>query len=116
VIGSLRWGLATAVPADAIAAWGCRAIVHQDGYVDIPPDRTDQQGSEVIFTLLDVEFPLLKLRETLGAMLGSGQVSTRRRGQFVLFKSDRLTVVGDTNASAGYCYLAAWTARSEETS
>ena len=55
-----------------------------------------------------------KLRETLSGLLRSGQVNTRRRGRFELHKSRLLTVVGDTNASYGYAYLAAWMARSDE--
>jgi hypothetical protein len=78
MILKLKWGLSSAVPEDATGAWGCRAIIHQIGVVDLVPDRTDQQGSDVIFSLIDTEFPLPKLRETLGGMLRSGQV--RRAG------------------------------------
>jgi hypothetical protein len=99
------------VPEDATGAWGCRAIIHQTGFVDLVPDRTDQQGSDVIFSLIDTEFPLPRLRETLGGMLRSGQVRTGRREQFELYRSPRLVVAGNTNASGGYCYLAAWTVK-----
>jgi hypothetical protein len=44
-IPALQWGLAGAVPPDATSAWGCRAIVTQDGYIDLVPDRTGQQGT-----------------------------------------------------------------------
>jgi hypothetical protein len=109
VIPRLAWGLARAVPEDALGVWGCRAIVTQDGFVDLVPDRTDQAGSEIIFDILTAEFPTAKLRQTLGDMLRSGQVNTRRAGQFDIYRSSRLVVVGNTNASAGHCYLAAWT-------
>ena len=105
----LQWGLPDAVPLNATCAWGCRAIVTQDGYIDIVPDRVDRQGSAVIFDLLDSQFPPAKLTESLAALLRSGQMSTRRRERFVLYESATLTVAADTLASAGYCYVAAWT-------
>jgi hypothetical protein len=108
-LSRLQWGLADAVPPDATGAWGCRAIVTQDGYVDLVPDRTGQQGTELIFHLLDTQFPITRLTESLAALLRSGRMSTRRRERFELYKSATLTVAADTLASAGYCYLAAWT-------
>ena len=36
-IPKLRWGLAYAVPPEATGAWGCRAIVSQDGHADLVP-------------------------------------------------------------------------------
>src|ERR1700746_3679877 len=64
----LQWGLPDAVPLNATCAWGCRAIVTQDGYIDIVPDRVDRQGSTVIFDLLDSQFPPAKLTESLAAL------------------------------------------------
>jgi hypothetical protein len=32
-IPKLKWGLAHAVPPEATGAWGCRAIISQDGHV-----------------------------------------------------------------------------------
>jgi hypothetical protein len=52
---------------------------------------------------------MAELTGTLRRLLQSGQMSTRRRQQFELHKSAGLTVAADTLASAGYCYLAAWT-------
>jgi hypothetical protein len=108
-IPRLQWGLPDAVPPDATGAWGCRAIVTQDGHVDLLPDRADQRGSAVICDLLDSQFPPAKLTESLAVLLRSGQMSTRRRERFELYESATLTVAADTFASAGYCYVAAWT-------
>jgi hypothetical protein len=36
-------------------------------------------------------------------------MSTRQARRFVLYESPTLTVVADTKASGGHCYLAAWT-------
>lgn len=105
----LQWGLPDAVPLNATCVWGCRAIVTQDGYIDIVPDRVDRLGSTVIFDLLNSQFPPAKLAESLAALLRSGQMSTRRQERFVLYESAILTVAADTLASAGYCYVAAWT-------
>jgi hypothetical protein len=66
------------VPPEATGAWSCRAIISQDGHVDLVPDRTDQIGDEFIFDLLTREFPTGKLRETLGAELRAHEVVTTR--------------------------------------
>jgi hypothetical protein len=105
----LRWGLADAVPPEATAAWGCRAIVTQDGSVDLVADRIDRQGDTVIYDRLDEEFPKPRLIETLGDLLRSGLMSTRARRTFVIHQSDTLVIVADTLGSAGYCHVAAWT-------
>jgi hypothetical protein len=109
VIPRLKWGLAYAVPPKATGAWGCRAIISQDGHVDLVPDRTDVTGSEIILDILTREYNPSTLREDLGAMLRAHQMLTSRRGRFTLYKSPRLTVMADTNGSGGYCYIAAWT-------
>ena len=106
----LEWGLAEAVPEDAVAAWGARAIVNQDGYVDLVPDRIDRKGTLAIFDRLNAEYPLVELRDALRDLLASGLMNTRVHSEpWVLYQSDTLTVVADTRGSAGYCYLAAWT-------
>jgi len=106
----LQYGLNAAIPPEATGSWGCRAIVTQDGYVDIVPDRTDQQGTTAIYELLNSQFSPSGLIEAIGRLLRSGQMGTRQPERFELHKSDTLTVAADTLASAGYCYVAAWTA------
>jgi len=105
----LAYGLADAVPPGATSAWGCRAIITQDGCVDLVPDRIDRQGPGTILDLLDAEFPPARLTGTLASLLRSGQMSTRTQQRFTLYESPTLTVAADTRASAGYCYLTAWT-------
>jgi len=105
----LAYGLADAVPPTATSAWGCRAIITQDGHIDLVPDRIDRQGPAAILDLLNAEFPPASLTSTLAGLLRSGQMNTRAPQQFILHQSASLTVIADTLASAGYCYLAAWT-------
>jgi hypothetical protein len=107
---SLEYGLAGVVPADATGAWGCRAIVTQDGQVDLAADRIDRKGDPVILERLKEQFPLPTLIDTLAGLLRSGRMNTRVAEQFTLYRSDDLHVVADTAASSGYCYVAAWTA------
>jgi hypothetical protein len=109
MISRLKWGLAYAVPPEATGAWGCRAIISQDGHVDLVPDRTDQTGEEIILDILTREYNPSTLREDLAAKLRAHKILTTRRGRFTLHKSRLLAVLGDTNGSGGYCYLCAWT-------
>jgi len=93
----------------ATCAWGARWIVTQDGSVDFVPDRqsmigTPEEKQELISWLVQVGSQPL---ETLREMLRSREVSTRASREVVLYEDERGVVVGNTNASAGYFYVAA---------
>jgi hypothetical protein len=116
------YGLNYVVPENAIAAWGCRLIVTQQGYVDFVPDRQGSDGGEHSQELLNVlndALPLSELKDTVSLLLrgvrfreGNGfervQMMTREAEDFILYLDDRLVVHANTNASAGYCYVTAW--------
>ena len=116
------WGLPHVVPDDAIAAWGARLIVTQQGAVDLVPDRMGSDGggqSAVLMALLNARFPYSMLRDTISTLLKGLrvregdmwvkiQMHTREPEDFILFMDDRLVVHANTNGSAGYCYVTAW--------
>lgn len=118
------WGLAHVVPEDAIAAWGARLIVTQDGDVDILWDRQGSDGgphSQALFQALEERYPVLDLKEQISELLRGDfyrtevpgvylwmQMSTREAEDFILHLDDRLVVHANTNSSAGYCYVTAW--------
>jgi hypothetical protein len=116
------WGLAHVVPEDAIAAWGARLIVTQQGAVDSLPDRMGSDGggqSAVLMATLNARFPFAQLRETVSTLLkgfrvregdrmGKIQMRTREPEDFILYMDDRVVVHANTNGSAGYCYVTAW--------
>jgi hypothetical protein len=106
--------LNSAIPDTATGAWGCRAIVTQTGGVDIVHDRQDFKGNPDVLQALTDRYPLPDLVADIGWLLRRRLMSTRHQEAFVLYEDDRpqdgclLTVVADTNASAGYCYVAGW--------
>jgi hypothetical protein len=85
-------------------------IVTQDGFVDLPWDRTDAEGPERqwLFEMLETRYPLSKLHAELGEKLTAGLIGTREAGVWILYEDDELTVAGDTKGSGGYFYVAAW--------
>lgn len=112
----LRFGLNDVWPEEGpgkpVAAYGCRLIVRQDGDVDFVPDRQDADGPDVprklLLELLMRRFAPSRMKEAVGWLLRYGHMSTRAEEWFVLHMDDELTVVANTNASAGYCYVTAW--------
>ena len=113
------WGLKYVAPEDAIAAWGARLIVTQDGTVDLVPDRQGTDGgphSQEILAELNKRFAWGQLsaviRELLvGIRFPDGErvrMGTREEEDFILYLDDRLVIHANTNASAGYCYVTAW--------
>lgn len=96
------------VPAEVPAAWGARAIVTQDGHVDIPWDRTSLIGvSWKLTMMLEERFPLHNLRRGLSDALQSHDVDTRS-DEYQLYADNEIRVVGSAQSSAGYFYITAY--------
>jgi hypothetical protein len=112
-----KWGQSHVVPEDAIAAWGARMIVTQQGDVDMLPDRQggdDGPHTEELFDMLNERFPNKELRDTIGKLLRGYEMSTREGEDFIVYLDDRLCIHANTNGSAGYCYVTAWLYRDVE--
>lgn len=107
----MEFGLRDAVPDGALAAWGARWIVTQDGTVDMVPDRQSCVGEskeqdELVLWLNGGALQQAKWQAEW--QLGTGELSTRERKRVELFRDAVGLVVGDPQASAGYLYVAAW--------
>ena len=106
---NLSFGYNAGLPDSAIAAWGARFIVTQDGYVDFVWDRTDAVGDssdrEALFDLLECRYSLDRLRADLSEGLKTRRIGTREAAEIVFYDDDDLRVVGNSNASAGYFYV-----------
>lgn len=105
------WGLTYVVPDDAIAAWGARLIVTQDGHVDMVPDRQGGDGgphAQELLDLLTERFRPTVLKDTIRELLSTYEMHTREAEDFTLYLDDRICVHANTNASAGYCYVTTW--------
>lgn len=98
------------VPAEVPAAWGARAIVTQDGHVDIPWDRTSLIGYDKhrLTVMLEERFPLHNLRRGLSDALQSHDVDTRSDAEYQLYADNEIRVVGAAQSSAGYFYITAY--------
>jgi len=107
----LGFGYNQGLPEGVKAAWGCRAIVNQDGLVDVVYNRQDADGSdEERAALLDYLNTTVKGAwvERARELLRSYEMRTREAQEFVLFEDDVIVVKGNTNASAGYLYVCAY--------
>ena len=105
------FGLAGVVPATATASWGARLIVTQDGMVDFVTDRQGCAGElEARAKLLDElgkRVPMASLLGRVSELLATGELETRTARTITLNDWPGVTVYVDTQASAGYAYLAA---------
>jgi hypothetical protein len=107
---TLPYGLNQVVPAESRSAWGARLIVTQDGWVDFVADRQGAAGEDrdTFLTMMDTQLPLGAMLDSIRELLRSGEMDTRVDKDFVIFQSDEIEVHANTNASAGYCYVAAF--------
>ena len=105
-----RFGLAHVIPDSAVAAWGTRLIVTQNGDVDFVMDRQDGDGPRIdeLLDLQTARIGVRDMRELIGSLLRSGVMQTRVAEDFILYMDDDIVVHANTNASAGYCYVTAW--------
>jgi hypothetical protein len=110
-MSKLAFGYNQGLADDVTAAWGCRMIVDQDGYTDYLANRSDVFGTdaekEALFAFLNGG-AMKAARENASELLKSYTMKTREREEFVLYEDDAGKIVGNTNASAGYLYVAAF--------
>ena len=106
----LEFGL-NPLPPGVRVAWGCRAIITQDGHFDVPPDRMGTIGPEeerkALINHLNTQAST-KPWEKVKQLLRSGELSTRSDDKVTLYEDDTLVVEASPNASAGYLYVAAY--------
>jgi len=119
----LAWGLSWAVPEDSHAAWGARAIVEGTGF-GLLPDRQsiwsdddaarkkliaalNGPGEPVFGALHHAQERVTALREA-GTICGPNGEGGDLEQENVLYEDDAVKMVGNTNGSFGYLYIAAW--------
>lgn len=107
----LRFGYNRGLPDDVTAAWGCRAIIHQDGYTDFVPDRADSFGDDKAWGELQNAINAIGrdwLLVTASQLLKTGEMSTREDAEYELFNDGHLVIKGNPQASHGYLYVCAY--------
>jgi hypothetical protein len=109
----LAFGLNDALPEGTEHAWGARFIVSQDGHVDLPHDRQDvispdPDAKRVFLEDLMAAVTMNDLMDRIKSYLEIGVIHTREAGRHILWDEDGITIIGDTNASAGYLYVVAF--------
>jgi hypothetical protein len=110
----LPFGYNQGLPEYVEAAWGCRAIVTQDGDVDVVHDRTSTYGSDDAFRRLAAHLDTMgrdeRWKARASALLTSREMDTRVAGEHVLVDDGTVIIKGNTNGSGGYLYVCAYTA------
>lgn len=107
----LAFGLSSAIPPEAQAAWGCRAIVERSG-LDVLWDRQDLQGEDAakaaLKAWLNDEGAFKRFRERTDELVKAHVIRGDEQRLITLYEDEKGIVVGNTNASYGYLYVAAW--------
>lgn len=105
----LRWGYTHAVPEDTKAAWGARLLLTRDGG-DLLGDRQDGWSvDEASAKLLHDRLNLIRpWQQPLGLLVSTGTVRSTEANEVVVFEDDLIKVVGNSNGSHGYFYIAGW--------
>ena len=108
-------------PQETAAVWGARAIAEK-GYMDLLIDRQGRAGRDVekmavLIQMLngtgdsrhkDAVGILSKMQLRYSELRRQGVIEGDKANDVVLYEDDRVKAVGNTNASYGYIYIAAW--------
>ena len=94
-------------PADAPAAWGCRAIQKEDK-IEILQDRQDLAGDAELMTTLMTLINLTEVRKKYKEAYNQGKLAPHRAGEVVLIDNQHIKVVADTRGARGYVYIGAY--------
>ena len=109
---SLAFGYSSAVPEDAKASWGARLIIDRNSHKyggDLLPDRQGHYGLPEDFKKLsDALNRARPWKEPLAKLIAQGVVRSDKSNEVVLHDDDEIKVVGNSNASYGYFYIAGW--------
>jgi hypothetical protein len=108
----LEWGLIYAIPEDAPAGYGARAIQHYDK-LDFLPDRMgafakDDATQKVWAAVIGRPEVDETIRANYAKLYNEGKLQHDKGGVEVLFEDEAVKVVADTRGSYGYVYLAGW--------
>lgn len=109
----LPWGYTAAVPADTKAAWGARLIIDGQSYKHGGDLLYDRQGgysdSKGYATLLHDRLNSIKpWLKPLAALILDGTVRPDQENEVIVYEDELIKVVGNSNGSHGYFYIAGW--------
>lgn len=106
---ALTWGYQAGVPVNVSTAWGCRAIVDTDGYIDVPEDRQDAIGPHVDALLDHLNNHVRGAWRRRASELLNGEGMRTNAGAELTLHDDGLVMIkGKTIAKGGYLYVCAY--------
>jgi hypothetical protein len=105
----LEFGYKRGVPPSIDTAWGCRAIVEQNGYVDVLWDRVDLVGPDRARLAEHLTHHVgAAWCDSASLLLRNGVLRVDRDREFVLYKDVHVVIKGNTLGSHGYLYVCAY--------
>ena len=103
----LKFGYNKGLPADVTTAWGCRAIVHDEG-IDVPADRESGFGDwRTLLGYLDHHDGGEWLAR-VERKFASGELTISEDTEVMLFEDDRAVIKANPQRSGGYLYVCAY--------
>lgn len=105
----LHWGLVPGIKA----AWGARAIISQDGMVDLLHDRQGADGEEPLVKktmdwLNGPSKPIKAARELASSLLTNYEMTTKDETGYILYQDREGAIIASPNGSCGYLYISAY--------
>jgi len=108
----LGFGYWVAIPQETEAAWGARAIFTRSA-MELLRDRQGHcyrstSARDRLVDHLNNRGALRLMQKQYAHLCREGQIREDEENEVVLFEDEHVKAVGNTNASCGYFYVAAW--------
>lgn len=110
---TIPWGYSAAVPPGVKAAWGARLIIDGNSYRYGGDLLGDRQGgfseNHEYYELLHGRLNRVQpWKKPLAGLICDGVVKSYEENEVTVYEDDLIKVVGNSNGSYGYFYIAAW--------
>lgn len=105
----MEWGYRNGFPDDVTDGWGARGILER-GEVDLLRDRQDHFGDVDKANKFCAVFNLNKekWRKNVKELCDKGDIDPSKTNHVTIYEDEDIIVVGNTQGSFGYLYLAGW--------
>lgn len=105
----MQWGYRNGFPDDVTDGWGARGILER-GEVDLLRDRQDHFGDvdKANKFCAAFNFNKDKWRKNVKELCDRGEIDPSKTNHVTIYEDEDIIVVGNTQGSFGYLYLAGW--------
>lgn len=105
----MKFGYSAGVPDEITDGWGARLILNR-GEIDMLRDRQGYFGNSKIANdfCAHLNSVTAKWTANVKTLYYSGEIDPSKQNHVTIYEDEKIKLVGNTNGSFGYLYVAGW--------